>query len=69
MYSTSQQPQLSQQPALMSSDQAYLHMSHTIGDQFSRAQSMNYSNDQMSVQHWQNNNGQLIEQTSQMSAT
>jgi hypothetical protein len=39
MYSTSQQPQLSQQPA------------------------------QMSVQHWQNNNGQLIEQTSQMSAT
>ncbi|CAF3127755.1 unnamed protein product [Rotaria sp. Silwood2] len=62
MYSA---PHPSQQPSPMTSDQAYVHTSHTTSEQI-LAQKGNYLNDQVLAQHWYNNSGQPAEQTYQM---
>ncbi|CAF3465004.1 unnamed protein product [Rotaria sp. Silwood2] len=62
MYSA---PHPSQQSTPMTSDQAYVHTSHTTSEQI-LAQKGNYSNDQVLAQHWYNNSGQTAEQTCQM---
>ncbi|CAF3073043.1 unnamed protein product, partial [Rotaria sp. Silwood2] len=64
MYSTPQQSQ----PTPMNTGQAYVPTSYTTNDQYTLAQNGSYSNDQVLVQHWYNNNGQSIEQTRQVAA-
>jgi hypothetical protein len=52
----------------MNTDQPYVHTCHTTNDQFTFAQNGNYPYDQVSLQHWHNNNGQSIKQMCKMPA-
>jgi hypothetical protein len=52
----------------MNIDQSYVYTSHTANDQLQHAQIGSYSNDQVLMQNSYDNNGQPIEQTTQISA-
>jgi hypothetical protein len=67
MYSIQQPyPPLYQQ-AHMNSDQTYAQTVQTTNNHFTRSNNGSQPNDQVLVQQWNNNNGQTIDQTRQMS--
>jgi len=68
MYSHLQPSQILHEPTPMNIEQSYIDTSHTANDQFQHAQLGSHWNDQVLVQHSDDNNGQPIEQTTQMSA-
>ena len=67
MYSIPQSYQTHPQQDHMNTDQRYGHTMQTTNDQVTFAQNGNYSNEQVLVQQWNNNNGQSVEQTRQLS--